>query len=117
VKVALDRVEGFRTAQDLHAELRGDGEKIGLSTVYRTLQTLAASGEVDALRNEDGEAIYRRCALDEHHHHIVCRSCGRATEIQHEGLERWAADIAKKHGFTEVTHTTEIHGTCRDCSG
>ena len=76
VSALLDRLDDFRSAQEIHEELRRTGEGIGLTTVYRTLQTLADGGEVDVLRTGTGEAVYRRCATADHHHHLVCRRCG-----------------------------------------
>jgi Fur family ferric uptake transcriptional regulator len=111
---ALRSFEDFRSAQDIHDLLRRNGDTVGLSTVYRTLQALADSGEVDMLRTEDGEAIYRRCSAA-HHHHLVCRSCGRTVEVEGPTVERWADAVAAEHGFTGVSHTLEIFGTCPDC--
>jgi Fur family ferric uptake transcriptional regulator len=111
---ALQRFEDFRSAQDIHDLLRKNGENVGLSTVYRTLQALADGGEVDVLRTEDGEAVYRRCSTT-HHHHLVCRSCGRTVEVEGPTVERWADSVADRHGFTDVSHTLEIFGTCPDC--
>ena len=73
VSALLDRLADFRSAQEIHEELRRAGEGIGLTTVYRTLQALADAGEVDVLRTDSGESVYRRCATDDHHHHLVCR--------------------------------------------
>ena len=81
VASALRSFEDFRSAQDIHDLLRRNGDNVGLSTVYRTLQALADSGEVDMLRTEDGEAVYRRCSTT-HHHHLVCRTCGRTVEVE-----------------------------------
>jgi Fur family transcriptional regulator, ferric uptake regulator len=106
----------FRTAQDIHDELRHRGARVGLTTVYRTLQTLAEAGDVDVLLNDEGEAIYRRCATDDHHHHLVCRHCGWSVEIASPDIEDWAVQSARMHGFTSVTHTAEIYGLCRRCS-
>lgn len=111
----LDTVEEFRSAQELHDELRHRGENIGLTTVYRTLQTLAAAGLVDAVRTDTGEAVYRRCAAPHHHHHLVCRGCGAAVEVSGREVEAWAADIAAAHGFSDVSHTIELFGTCTEC--
>ena len=106
----------FRSAQEIHEELRRVGEGIGLTTVYRTLQALADAGEVDVLRTGSGEAVYRRCATDDHHHHLVCRQCGKAVEIAGPAVETWAQRVADEHGFTDLSHTVEIFGLCRDCS-
>ena len=113
----LDTVDEFRSAQDLHDELRRRGENIGLTTVYRTLQTLAAADLVDLVRTDSGESVYRRCAAPHHHHHLVCRSCGAAVEVSGREVEAWAADVAAAHGFSEVSHTIELFGTCSDCRG
>ncbi|TCK21238.1 Fur family transcriptional regulator [Pseudonocardia endophytica] len=116
VSALLDRIDDFRSAQELHEELRRTGEGIGLTTVYRTLQTLADGGEVDVLRTAAGEAVYRRCETAEHHHHLVCRRCGAAVEIEGPTVESWTEKVAAEHGFTEVGHTLEIFGLCRTCS-
>ena len=114
VAAALGAVSDFRSAQELHDLLKQRGENVGLTTVYRTLQSLAESGEVDVLRTGDGESIYRRCSSG-HHHHLVCRVCGRAVEVEGPAVERWADKVAIEHGFTEVSHTVEIFGRCADC--
>ncbi len=116
IRDALDRAGAFRTAQHLHDELRAAGEDVGLTTVYRTLQGLAEAGEVDVLRTSDGEAIYRRCASGDHHHHLVCRACGTSVEVASDEVERWAAQTALRHGFTEVEHTAELYGLCSSCA-
>ncbi|BBX24976.1 Fur family transcriptional regulator [Mycolicibacterium alvei] len=110
----LNETEGFRSAQELHDELRRRGEGIGLTTVYRTLQTMATAGVVDTLRTDTGESVYRRCSED-HHHHLVCRACGATVEISGGHVEAWAADVAREHGFSDVSHTIEIFGMCRGC--
>ncbi|SHF41972.1 Fur family transcriptional regulator [Streptoalloteichus hindustanus] len=110
----LDQLDDFRSAQEIHEELRRRGEGIGLTTVYRTLQTLADAGEVDVLRTGTGEAIYRRCSAH-HHHHLVCRGCGRTVEVEGPAVEKWADRVAAENGFTHVSHTVEIFGTCADC--
>jgi Fur family transcriptional regulator, ferric uptake regulator len=112
---ALGSVEDFRSAQEIHDLLGKRGTAVGLATVYRTLQRLADAGEVDVLRTEDGEAAYRRCSAT-HHHHLVCRSCGRAVEVEGPAVERWTRSIAAEHGFSDVSHTLEIFGTCPDCA-
>ncbi len=104
----------FRTAQQLHDELRHQGLRVGLTTVYRTLQALAEGAEVDVIRTGDGEAAYRRCSSG-HHHHLVCRSCGRAVEVSGPAVERWADAVAAEHGFRDVSHDLEIFGTCSAC--
>jgi Fur family ferric uptake transcriptional regulator len=107
--------DNFRSAQDIHAELRAAGEPVGLTTVYRHLALLTDEGKLDALQTADGELVYRRCHSDAHHHHVVCRRCGRGSEVELPDLERWAEATAQELGYTDVTHTVEIFGLCADC--
>ena len=111
---ALAEAEDFRSAQEVHELLSSRGSAVGLATVYRTLALYADHGLVDVLRREDGEAIYRRCS-DTHHHHLVCRSCGATVEVEGPAVEKWTSAIAAEHGFSDLSHTLEIVGTCADC--
>lgn len=115
VAAVLEASDGFLSAQDIHATLRQQGDSVGLATVYRALQGLVDSGEADVLRTAAGEAIYRGCSTG-HHHHLVCRQCGRTVEVSGPTVERWAQKVAEEHGYTEVSHVLELFGTCADCS-
>lgn len=115
VSALLNQVAGFHSAQELHAMLRERGERVGLTTVYRTLQGLADSGEVDVMRPPGGEHLYRRCSQG-HHHHLVCRSCGRTVEVEGPAVESWASRVAARHGYVDISHTLEIFGSCADCA-
>jgi Fur family transcriptional regulator, ferric uptake regulator len=115
VDMLLRDSEGFRSAQDIYARLREQGNPIGLATVYRALQSLADDGEVDVLRTDDGEAVYRRCSTG-HHHHLVCRRCGLTVEVEGGAVERWTTAVAAEHGFDDVDHVVEVFGTCGSCA-
>jgi Fur family ferric uptake transcriptional regulator len=114
VAEALASFDDFRSAQEIHTLLGERGQNVGLATVYRTLQKLSEAGEVDMLRTEDGEAIYRACSAT-HHHHLVCRSCGATVEVEGPAVEKWTRSIAEQHGYADISHTLEIFGTCARC--
>lgn len=113
---ALRSLEDFISTQELHRRLQDEGQSVSLATTYRILQSMADAGEVDVLRNAEGEAIYRRCEAEHHHHHLVCRSCGAAVELEAPAVEEWADGTAAQHGFTDVDHTVEITGICGNCA-
>lgn len=111
----LAESESFASAQQLHDDLRARGDKVGLATIYRTLQGMSEVGEVDTIRTSDGETLYRKCG-PRHHHHLVCRNCSATVELDGPGVERWATKSAEDHGFTQVTHVVELFGLCPTCS-
>jgi Fur family ferric uptake transcriptional regulator len=116
----LARTGDFRTAQQLHDALKEEGRRVGLTTVYRSLQALADAGDVDVRRTDDGEALYRLCAdrgTHTHHFHLVCRSCGTDVELDNPDMDKWAHDLAQQHGYRDVSHTIEIFGLCAACAG
>ncbi|WP_258935039.1 transcriptional repressor [Nesterenkonia pannonica] len=109
-------LEDFVSAQELHRILNERGEKVSLATVYRVLQSHQDEGTVDVLRPDDGEAIFRLCEREDHHHHLVCRRCGVTVEFEAPDVESWATELAAEHGFTDLQHTLEIFGLCQKCS-
>ena len=111
VLAALRQAPEPLSAQDLHAEL---GRRVGLATVYRTLQGLVDSGQVDVFRRDSGEALYRLCN-PLHHHHLVCERCGRVEEIDACEVEPWAERVASRRGFAITGHQADIFGLCLAC--
>lgn len=114
VVATLKGAGGFASAQEVHQLMTREGERIGLTTIYRALQHLLDEEVVDILLREGGEAIYRLCG-EEHHHHLVCKNCGRTVEISDGAIEKWAVQIAREHGFRDTTHTVELFGICSTC--
>ena len=115
VRDALGGSDGFVSAQTLHASMKEAGSQVGLATVYRALADLAAEGDADSLQSES-ESLYRACTPGSHHHHLICRRCGRTVEIGADAVETWARDVASEHGFTQPQHVVDVFGFCGDCS-
>ncbi len=118
-QAAVDEVfsdqHDFRSAQETFDELRRRGQTVSLTTVYRTLQRMSSAGELDSIRTGDGEMAYRRCST-RHHHHLVCRVCGRTVEVAGLAVEKWTERVAEEHGYTDVRHDLEIFGVCASCA-
>jgi Fur family transcriptional regulator, ferric uptake regulator len=119
IEDVLREADGFRTAQELHDELRHRGDRVGLTTVYRHLNLLAEHHLADVVNRGDGESQYRLCGsaagsptASEHHHHIVCRECGRSVEVAGPEVEEWAERVAAAAGYTDISHTVELFGLC-----
>ena len=115
VQDVLEGITTFASAQDIHLKLSNSEQKVGLTTVYRTLQQLSELGAIDTLQDESGETLYRSCAMDDHHHHLVCVNCRKTIEIDGGPVEEWAHETAAKYGFKKSGHTAEIFGLCETC--
>ncbi|KAB1502422.1 transcriptional repressor [Corynebacterium sp. 320] len=111
----LDTLTTFCSAQDIHQQLTDRGHRVGLTTVYRTLQQLASMGAIDTLHDKSGETLYRSCITEDHHHHLVCTNCRTTVEIDGGPVEAWAEDTASRFGFQKSGHTAEIFGLCSNC--
>lgn len=113
----LNSAPEFRSAQAWHDESRATGSEVSLATVYRTLQSLAEAGAVDTVVIDTGETLYRRCESgEEHHHHLRCRVCGSAVDIDMPEFEEWADRIAQSYGYSSIDHTFELSGVCAECA-
>ena len=114
VMAQLAELDDFTSAQELHASLRDAGAKVGLATVYRTLASMAAAGEIDTLRTDEGEAVYRKCSTG-HHHHLVCRSCGAVADVDCVVGAAPCLSPSDAAGFVVDEAEVVFWGRCRAC--
>ena len=104
------------TAADLLADARRRGLGIGRATVFRALDTFAELGVLERLELPDGEHAYVTCEPRVvHHHHVVCRRCGRATEISGCDLAPWAQQVEERTGYEVDMHRLQLFGLCPRC--
>jgi Fur family ferric uptake transcriptional regulator len=117
----LDELIARRTGHFTAAELIGDahtrGLKVGRATVFRTLDLLVEQGRLERIDLPSGEHAYVSCAPAEHHHHVVCRRCGKSVEVEDSGLQSVVGEIARRSGYTIDTHRLELFGLCPDDQG
>ena len=106
---AIENSDGPFTAVELFERARRSKPRLGLATTYRTLELLRRTGSLHALAG----AAYIRCS-PEHHHHLVCLSCGSVEDTELCATPSQQA-LTRRHGFREESHELEIYGTCRNC--
>jgi Fur family transcriptional regulator, ferric uptake regulator len=112
----LGRQECCLTAQQIFDGLRAEGRGVGIASVYRILDLLADQGFVQ--RVEIGDAITRfepAHSGGDHHHHLVCNSCGKVEAFEDEGLEHALRQVERKTGYTTAGHDVLLRGACQDC--
>jgi Fur family ferric uptake transcriptional regulator len=107
--------KGHHSIDDVLAMVRAKDPKVGYATVYRTMKLLVECG----LANERhfGDAVTRfEIALHDHHHdHLICIDCKRIVEFEDDSIEALQEKLAKRHGFSLLTHKHELYGLCAAC--
>lgn len=101
------------TIAEIHSKMKT--EKTDLATVYRTLNLFADLRIVQEIDFKDEFKRYELIFDRHHHHHIVCRSCGRVENVEAcilSELER----MLSKRGYSDVSHSLEFFGVCEDCT-
>lgn len=112
----LCETDRFRSAQQLYVQLRQQYSlRVGLTSVYRILHTLAEDGVVETQRTESGEYLYRIRNGSDHCHYMLCRRCGRAVAFAVPTLEEHTSRLAQEHSYVEVTHFLDVYGVCPRC--
>jgi Fur family ferric uptake transcriptional regulator len=104
------------TALDIESELRRGDHRVGLATVYRTLELLAELRLVGRLDTGQGIARYEpMLPSGEHHHHMVCDHCGRVIPFDDPDLEDTMERLARRVRFEVAEHDVVLRGACRSC--
>lgn len=114
---ALARHDCAVTALDLDDELRRRQPPVGRASVYRALEQLEELGLVQRLEVCRGTAGYERIDPDgHHHHHAICRDCGRMVPFEDSSLERAIGQLSKNISFEVTEHDVVLRGRCERCA-
>jgi Fur family transcriptional regulator, ferric uptake regulator len=112
---ALRAQPRFLTAAEIHHALEAAQARVSISTVYRTLEHLLVKGEVTVRVDDAGESAYMLCEPTHHHHHAICRVCGRVQDVNCDAIDSFSESLRAIHGFELDGHKMEFQGKCRDC--
>ena len=105
------------SAQEIYDGLRGSGRRVGIASVYRVLDVLASLRLVRRVDVGDGVARYEpELPGGDHHHHLVCGSCGRVVAFEDDGLEDALERLAARLGYGVNAHEVVLHGSCERCA-
>jgi Fur family transcriptional regulator, ferric uptake regulator len=105
--------QGSFTAVEIFQAGRSKKSRLGLATVYRTVDLLRRTGSVRPLTG-DARPAYVRCEPG-HHHHLVCLGCGAVEETELCGAPS-QAELERRYGFKAETHALDVYGTCASCA-
>ena len=112
----------YLTAEEIYKKIKTDHPEIGLATVYRTIQLLSELHLIDRINLDDGFVRYEIGSLKGnsdkcHHHHLICRSCGKIIIFRDEFSKELEMRVAEATGFRVVDHEVKLYGYCKECGG
>lgn len=108
------------SAEEIYEIVKADCPKIGLATIYRTIQLLNELHLIDRINFDDGFVRYEMGSTPNHeqkhrHHHLICKKCGRVISFRDDLLEGLEEKIADTAGFLVVDHEVKLYGYCIAC--
>jgi Fur family ferric uptake transcriptional regulator len=113
----LGRQDCCLSAHEIFDELRRARRPVGIASVYRALEALVDLRLVKRVDAGDGIARYEAAPADgNHHHHLVCRDCGKVEAFSDSRLERAIDRVAGGLGYSVDEHEVVLMGACADCS-
>jgi len=113
----LGRQQCCLTAQEIFDQLRSEGRRVGIASVYRTLEQLSRDGYVQRIDIGAGTTRFEPIHADgEHHHHLVCDDCGKVEAFADDQLERALRKVEGRTGYSVAGHDVVLRGACRDCA-
>jgi Fur family ferric uptake transcriptional regulator len=114
----LGRQDCCLTAQEIFDQLRGEGRRVGIASVYRVLEQLTREGFVQRIDIGAGTSRFEPIheGGDHHHHHLVCDDCGKVEAFADDELERALRKVEGRTGYSVAGHDVVLRGSCRDCA-
>ena len=113
----LGRQDCCLTAQEIFDHLRSEGRRVGIASVYRTLEQLSRDGYVQRIDIGAGTSRFEPIHADgQHHHHLVCDDCGKVEAFSDDELERALRKVERRTGYSVAGHDVVLRGVCDDCA-
>jgi Fur family transcriptional regulator, ferric uptake regulator len=107
---------GHTSAEELLDRVRKKDQRVGLTTIYRTLKLLTQCGLAVERKFNRQVSTFEPARLGQHHDHLICLGCGKILEFENKNIETLQEDVARKHGFFITHHILELYGYCLECS-
>ena len=113
----LSRQDCCLTAQEIFDALRAEDRQVGIASVYRVLDLLTDKGLLQRIDLGAGVARYEPAhSGGEHHHHLLCTTCGRVEAFEDDELERALRNVEQRTGYSVAGHDVVLRGNCRSCA-
>ena len=100
--------------QEIYRCLLKGHKKVGLTSVYRSLDLFESLGIVFKIIN-GSNVKYKLCELEDHHHHIICKTCGHVVEFKFCEISDLSKKVMESTGYQVIDHQLNFYGFCKAC--
>jgi Fur family ferric uptake transcriptional regulator len=100
--------------QELYQILLKKQKRIGLTSIYRSLDLFESMGMVFKIINVSS-VKYKLCEIEDHHHHIICKACGNVVELNFCDISDWSKKVTESTGYQVIDHQLNFYGFCKAC--
>lgn len=107
--------DGHFEAEELLYEIRRMETSVSRATIYRTLELLVQSGELQKIDFGDNYSLYERSGERDPHGHLYCKQCGEVIEFSLNEVQSRIENVCGYHEFVPVNFKHQIHGYCKNC--
>lgn len=115
LQTILDKENWHFNAEELFSAVRKKDKDIGMATIYRTLELMQKLEIVHVLDFGDDSRKYELYLENSHHHHLICKSCGKLIEFNDQDIDYFEAELEEKYNFDITEHRLRFYGYCEDC--
>ena len=110
----LSNAEAPLGPQELYQCLLKKRRRIGLTSIYRSLDLFESLGIVFKITS--GSTMkYMLCELKDHHHHVICKGCGNVAEMSFCDISKWSKKVMESTGYQVTDHQLNFYGFCKTC--
>jgi Fur family ferric uptake transcriptional regulator len=115
LETILENKNWHFTAEELFAAVKKKDRDIGMATIYRTLELMQNLDIVHVLDFNDDSRKYELYLEAAHHHHLICKSCGKLVEFSDQDINYFESELEEKYDFQITEHKLRFYGYCNDC--
>lgn len=117
--ILRENINKHLSTEEVYELIKNKNTKMGIATIYRTLQLFEEIGLVYKHNFDDGYSRYEILSPNSseihQHHHLLCKKCGDIIEVKEDLMNSLEEIIEKQYNFEILNHVVKFTGICSQC--
>jgi Fur family ferric uptake transcriptional regulator len=115
LETIIEKENWHFSAEELFSAVRKKESDVGMATIYRTLELMQNLNIIHVLDFNDDSRKYELHLEESHHHHLICKGCGKLIEFSDQDIDYFETELEEKYGFEITEHKLRFYGYCSQC--